>query len=222
MPDPTQEQPDPTPPPHATHAAGDNAEGMFDLTPDGEDPALDDFSDEQLLDALEFGNTAGNTPGNTPGSTGDAGGQLEALQREKDELEAKLLRTTADYQNFVRRSAREVETTRQQRTMDIARALVGVLDHFDRALQVDPDTTSSVELLQGVASIRDELLKSLGNVGIHRVEVEPGTEFDPNNHEAMMHQPHDDFAAGQVVQMFLPGYAVNDTCVRPVQVSVAQ
>ncbi len=191
---------------------------FIDLTPDGDEPSLADAqnadaSDEQMLDHLDFGQPTGGSA---------ASGELDALRLERDELQAKLLRTAADYQNYVRRASREIEATRQQRIVDVARALTTVLDHFDRALQVDPGKTSTEEVMQGVGSIRDELLKSLSAFGLERIEVQPGEEFDPNRHEALMFQPAEGFHSGQIVQMLMPGYFVKDTPVRPAQVSVAQ
>ncbi|MEM1445881.1 MAG: nucleotide exchange factor GrpE [Planctomycetota bacterium] len=195
----------------------DPPDEFINLTPEGEEPTLEDpnASDEELLDGLDFGSA-------TRGSDDDEPAGNPALQAERDELESKLLRTAADYQNYVRRATREIEATRQQRIVDVARAMTTVLDHFDRALQVEPDKTSAEEILQGVGSIRDELLKALGAFGLERVEVEPGEEFDPNRHEALMFQPTEGFESGQVVQTLMPGYFVKDTPVRPAQVSVAQ
>ena len=177
----------------------------FDLTPEGQEPDIGN---------IDFGAATSAEPRT------EAGGS--DLQSERDELESKLLRTTADYQNYIRRSGRELEQARQQRVVDVARALIGALDDFDRAVTVDPEKTSVAELMQGIASVRDGLIQSLQHFGFKRVEVEPGTEFDPNIHEALMHQPHDDVEAGHVVQTFMPGYFVNEVPVRPVQVSVAQ
>ncbi len=204
----------------------DPADEYVDLTPEGAEPSLDDLeaeaSAEEMLDRLDFGSP-------DQGMTEDASDTSEdetpgggALRAERDELEQKLLRTAADYQNYVRRMSRQLETVQQQRVVDIARALVTTLDHFDRALQTDPEQTTPEELLHGVASIRDEVVKALGVFGFSRLDVEPGEEFDPNRHEALMHQPHDDVEAGHVIQTLMPGYFVNDTPVRPAQVSVAQ
>ncbi len=148
--------------------------------------------------------------------------ELAQLRAQRDELNEKLLRNVADYQNYVKRSAREFEQTRHQRTVDIARAMVTALDHFDRALEVAPDKISSADLLGGISSIRDEIVKALAQFGVSKVVVAPGEEFDPMKHEALMHQPHDTVPSQHVVMTLMPGYYVNDTPVRPAQVSVAQ
>ena len=62
-------------------------------------------------------------------------GLLSRLQAERDELESKLLRVSADYQNFARRAQQNVDSAVEQKILDIARGLVTVMDHFDRALE---------------------------------------------------------------------------------------
>ena len=62
-------------------------------------------------------------------------GLLSRLQAERDELESKLLRVSADYQNFARRAQQNVDSAVEQKIMDMARSLVTVMDHFDRALE---------------------------------------------------------------------------------------
>ena len=182
--------------------APEDAAAEYDLTPDGAEP----------------------TPGGV-GSGGPADGvqqRFDALQSERDELEQKLLRTAADYQNFIRRANQNVDAARHEGVAGVAKAMVTVLDHFDRALQLDPDTTSTADVLGGVKSIKDELLRAMERFGLTRVDVEPGTEFDPNLHEALMRQPSDEAEPGTVAAQFQPGYLLNDRPIRPAQVSVAE
>lgn len=147
---------------------------------------------------------------------------LKTLQAERDELHDRLLRVSAEYQNYAKRTAVNLENAQRQKVVDIARGLVSALDHFDRALQVDPDTTSTPDLLKGVTGIRDELLKALQSFGIERVDVAAGEEFDPNVHEALMRQPSEDVDSNHVVMQLQPGYVVGDRVVRPAQVAVAE
>ncbi|MEM1354311.1 MAG: nucleotide exchange factor GrpE [Planctomycetota bacterium] len=155
-------------------------------------------------------------------ATGEEMALLNQLQEERDDLEQRLMRVSADYQNFARRAAHNVESAAQQKLMDIARALVTVLDHFDRALEADPETTSAQDLLGGVTIVKNELLAALGRFGIERLEVGPGDEFDPNRHEALMRQPSEDVQANHVTMQLQPGYTLGDKVVRPAQVSVAE
>lgn len=141
--------------------------------------------------------------------------------RRAEELEQRLLRTVADYQNLARRSRLDVEAARKQQAMDMARSLLSVLDNFDHALAVDPEKADAQSLLKGVTMVRDELLRALESFQIKRLDVEPGTEFDPNCHEAMMRQPAEGIETNQVTQQLQPGYTIGDKTLRPAKVAVA-
>lgn len=147
---------------------------------------------------------------------------LRTLRDERDELEQRLLRTAADYQNYVKRAQQNVESAREQQLIDMAKSLVAVLDHFDRALEVDPQQTTTDDLLEGVRMVRQELLGTLRRFGIDRIEPQPGEPFDPNCHEAMMREKRDDVQTDHVTQQFQPGYILLDKVIRPAKVGVAE
>lgn len=168
--------------------------------PSGDEPQLeDDAASGELVDA-----------------------RFHAVQIERDELEAKLLRNAADYQNYVRRSHQNLEATRQETLMKLSRALVPVLDNFDRALELKPGAVSAEDVQKGVQSIRSALLKALEGFGLQKMEVQVGQEFDPHLHEALMRQPAEGIAANHIAMILMPGYTLNDQPVRPTQVSVAE
>lgn len=146
---------------------------------------------------------------------------LQRLQAERDDLESKLLRVSADYQNFARRAQQNVESAVQQKVMDVARGLVVVMDHFDRALE-GQGQGESASVLQGVMMVHDELLATLKRFGVERLDVEPGTEFDPNRHEALMRQPSDKIESNHITIQLQPGYVLGDKVIRPAQVGVAE
>ena len=148
-------------------------------------------------------------------------GVLTRLQAERDELESRLLRVSADYQNFARRAQLNVESAVEQKLMDMARGLVTVMDHFDRALGVDT-TGEQAGVLQGVTMVHSELLSTLQRFGIERLDVAPGEEFDPVRHEALMRQPSEDIASNHVTMQMLPGYVIGKKIIRPAQVGVAE
>ena len=139
-----------------------------------------------------------------------------------DELNQRLLRVSADYQNYVKRSQTNLQVSLDQQLMGLARELVTVLDHFDRAVEVDPETVNASDLLDGVLSIRDELMRSLNRYGVERLDVAPGQAFDPNQHEAMMRTASDEIESSHVVAQFQPGYTLKDKTIRPAGVSVAE
>ena len=120
----------------------------------------------------------------------DLGDPLTELQGKYDELQQRLLRLAADYENYKRRSLLNIDAAREQSVMDMARALVTVLDHFDRALEVEVKDPAGESLLKGVQMVRDELLRTLERFGVRRLEVRPGDPFEPEKHEALMRQAY--------------------------------
>ncbi len=166
-------------------------------------------------------------PAEAPETAGSIGGEsgetseVEKLKAELADTHARLLRVSADYQNFVRRSHQNIETTREQTIMSIARSLLTVMDHFDHALAVDPEKTDTTALLSGVQIVRDELMRALEGCGVKRLEVAPGDAFDPNQHEAMLRQPSEEIDPDHVVAQLQPGYLLGEKTLRPAKVSVA-
>ena len=149
---------------------------------------------------------------------------LERLQSERDALESQLLRVSADYQNFAKRAQQNVNTAVEQKLMDVARGLVVVLDHFDRALEAAGahEADQQDDLHKGVTMVYEEMLATLGRYGVTRVQVQPGEAFDPVRHEALMRQPSDEVEPNHVTMQLLPGYMLGEKVVRPAQVGVAE
>ena len=114
--------------------------------------------------------------------------ELEQTKQALADAESRVLRANADYQNMARRSIQNVNSAREEQIMSMARDLLTVMDQFDHGLEIDPDKTDSAALLEGVKIVRDTLMRTFEGFGITRLEVEPGTEFDPNIHEALMRQ----------------------------------
>jgi molecular chaperone GrpE len=149
-------------------------------------------------------------------------GELDVLRKERDELKDKHLRALADLQNFRRRADLSVQQARELQVMDMARSLVTVMDHFDRALEVDPEKASVQSVLQGLRIVHDELLGVLQRFGIERVEAKPGDPFDPSRHEAMMREKKEGVEPDRVGVQFQPGYSLGDKTVRPAKVTVTE
>lgn len=154
--------------------------------------------------------------------TYDVGDPLAELQGQYDEMHQRLLRLAADYENYKRRSLANIDAAREQSVMDMARALVTVLDHFDRALEVEVNDPAGQSLLKGVQMVRDELLRTLERFGVRRLEVKPGDPFEPEKHEALMRQAVEGIEPDHVAMQLQAGYTLNDKTLRPAQVAVAQ
>ena len=166
-------------------------------------------------------NSAAQPQSAPAGETAALQKKIDELTRQVGELNDKYLRAVADYQTAHRRGLQNAVDARDQQTFDIARKIVTVLDHFDRALEVDKSKASVESLHTGVKMVRDEFLKTLEAFGVKRIAVNPGDEFDPRKHEALIHQPAPSIAKGHVAAQLQTGYSFNDKTVRPAGVSVA-
>ena len=143
------------------------------------------------------------------------------LAQDRAELQSRLQRTLADFQNFQRRSRTNEDEARRQGTAGVVQSVVSVLDHFDLALTQNIETASAESILGGVRVIKDELIRVLTSHGVSVIEPEIGSEFDPNRHEAIVQQPSAAHDPGAVVATMQPGYAIGERVIRPAKVAVA-
>lgn len=133
------------------------------------------------------------------------------------ELQNRLLRLQADFDNFRKRTRREKETWNRQAQEPIVLELLIVLDHFELALK---DAEAS-ESHAGFQMIFDQFTTALKKFGVAAVQAE-GEAFNPELHEAISHTFSDEVAADQVLAQTRRGYVMGDKLIRPAQVVVSQ
>jgi molecular chaperone GrpE len=153
-------------------------------------------------------------------------GQLEELKgraEKADEHWERLLRTTADFDNFKKRAAREKQEAIRYANEGLLEKLVPVLDNFDAALSAAQATPAGAgqSLQAGVAMIFQQLKKVLTESGLEEVDA-AGQKFDPNLHEAVSQQETADVPEGEVLQQLRKGYKLRDRLLRPATVVVAK
>jgi len=142
-------------------------------------------------------------------------------EAERDELYARLQRVSADYQNYMKRSAQNLTDSVELARGDLLKQLVPVMDHFDNALSAEPTSDEARSLHDGLRIVRDELLKVMRDNGVERVEPEVGQAFDPSRHEAMMRQPAEGVEPNHVTMTMQPGYIYGRRTLRAAKVAVA-
>lgn len=147
--------------------------------------------------------------------------QLDQLTRERDDLKERAVRALADFQNFQRRAALNEQEARRQGLGAIVHSLLTPLDHLDLALQQDENAVTAAALKQGVQSARDDILRALASHGVEPIRPEPGDEFTPGRHEAMLEQPAEGVPPGRISQAYQMGYALGERVLRPAKVAVA-
>ena len=167
--------------------------------------------DEQVLEG---------EPNNSAGASGDAN-DFQRLKAERDMLFEKLARAQADFQNSRKRIQAESDQRAQYANANLIKSLLPVIDNFERALAQDPDKTDTKSMLKGMQIVHDQWLNVLRQQLVQEIAPQPGEAFDPNRHEALMHQPSP-FPDGSVVQTLQKGYALHDRTLRPAQVSVSK
>lgn len=152
--------------------------------------------------------------------------ELKARAAKADEHWDRLLRTTADFENFKKRATREKQDAIRYANEALIEKLVPVLDNFDMALNAaktaQSTTNDGVQSLQsGIAMIHQQLKSALAESGLEEVDAS-GKQFDPNWHEAVSQQEAAEVPEGRVVQQLRKGYKLRDRLLRPAAVVVAR
>ena len=151
---------------------------------------------------------------------------VEADLRERAEKSDAYLalaqRTQADFENYRKRTTRDVRAAEARGMTRLARELLPALDNLDRALAAVEASGEDEEhhLTQGIRLVQSELSAALARTGIEGFSPK-GERFDPVEHEAVAQQPFEGFEAGTIVEVLQPGYRLNDSVLRPARVIVA-
>jgi molecular chaperone GrpE len=146
--------------------------------------------------------------------------ELGDLQRERDDYKDRWLRKTAEFDNYRKRIERERREQADQSVVDLLQDLLLVVDDFDRALTVDAGEEGHA-YRKGVELIHGKLHDLLRKQGIKAIDV-IGADFDPNVHQAVMHEESPDHREGEVIGELRKGYTLNDRLLRPAMVKVAK
>jgi molecular chaperone GrpE len=149
-------------------------------------------------------------------------GENEKLAEESKNNYDKFLRVTADFENYKKRSNKELNDLRKFATENIVREVLSVVDNLERAIESGLNgETSSETLLQGVEITLKDLLRMLEKFNVSSFESN-GELFDPTYHQAMMQEETDDFPENTVVKELQKGYTIHDRLLRPAMVIVSK
>ena len=155
----------------------------------------------------------------------DAVARTDAKEAQLEAANDKVLRAYADLDNMRKRVEREKEDTAKYAITKFARDVVNVADNFERAILSVPaeaktDNPALNALIDGVSLTEREFLNVLERHGVKRVAPQ-GEAFNPHHHQAVMENHNPDVAPGTVLQVFQPGYLIDDRVLRPAMVVVA-
>jgi molecular chaperone GrpE len=153
----------------------------------------------------------------------DLGALLAEAEAKRDEYLELARRAQADFENFRKRMAAEVQAAALRGKVEVARGVVGVLDDLERALgaaDLDPEGDSEDPLAHGVLLVFRNLRETLGRSGVEVVDPK-GEKFDPNLAEALSTVAVEGTEAGVVVEVMQKGYRFEGQLIRPAMVVVA-
>lgn len=138
------------------------------------------------------------------------------LNSELEALKDRLLRVTAEYENFRKRTAKEKEGIYTDACVDVLKEIVPNLDNLERALEADGNVE---DMKKGVEMTLKGFKSALEKLGVEEIETEEG--FDPNIHQAVMHVEDENLDKNSVAEVFMKGYKRGDKVIRHSVVKVA-
>jgi molecular chaperone GrpE len=150
-----------------------------------------------------------------------ASGELADALRQRDEYKDLLLRKTAEFENFRKRTDRERLTLSDAAAAGIIEELLPLVDDLDRALKVEATAEGADAYRRGVELIQRQLNEILRKRGVREVEA-LGADFDPHYHQAVSHEPAEGRREGEIIEEFRRGYLLGDRLLRPSMVKVAK
>src|SRR5436309_201200 len=175
------------------------------------------MSDKQATEPIDP-STSDADAGTAPEASADP---LSELRRERDDMHDRWLRKTAEFDNYRKRIERERREQSDQAVVDLLEALLLVVDDFDRALMVEAGPEAEA-YRKGVELIHAKLHDLLKKRGVRPIEA-LGADFDPNVHQAVIHEASpDDHREGEVIGELRKGYMIGDRLLRPSLVKVAK
>lgn len=140
------------------------------------------------------------------------------LEKELKDTKEQLLRVTAEYSNFRKRSEKEKNESFAFATIKAVSEILATVDNLERALANEQEDYEGLK--KGVQMTYDGLMASLNKLGV-TAYGEQGEQFDPNFHHAVMHIDDDSLDTNVITDVFQKGYKYNDKVVRPAMVKTA-
>jgi molecular chaperone GrpE len=143
------------------------------------------------------------------------------MQRQRDEYYDRLLRKTAEFDNYRKRIERERQQVTEAAAADLIGELLPLVDDLERALRSDAGDQSVDAYRRGVELIHKQLLELLRKRGVRPIDT-VGADFDPHYHQAVAHEHVEGRRDGEVTDEFRRGYMLGDRLLRPAMVKVAK
>ena len=151
----------------------------------------------------------------------ETGADVSELQKQRDDYYDRLLRKTAEFDNYRKRTERERVQLSEAAAADLIEELLPLIDDLERALNADAGSEGAAAIRRGVELIQRQLLETLRKRGVKPIQA-LGEDFDPHFHQAVAHEPAEGHREGEVIEEFRRGYMLGDRLLRPAMVKVAK
>lgn len=145
--------------------------------------------------------------------------KTDAAKEKIAELEDRVKRQLAEFENFRNRTEKEKQTMFEIGAKSVIEKILPVIDNFERGLATVPEDQQGDAFVEGMNKIYRQMMTELENIGVKPIEA-VGCEFDPNLHNAVMQVENEELESGTVAQELQKGYTYRDTVVRHSMVSV--
>lgn len=143
----------------------------------------------------------------------------DAVKAQINELQDKVMRQMAEFENFRKRSEKEKSAMFETGAKSVIEKILPVVDNFERGLATVPEDEKDAPFVDGMNKVYRQLLTELENLGVKPIEA-VGKEFDPNFHNAVMQVESEEYDSGVVAQELQKGYMYKDSVVRHSMVAV--
>ncbi len=148
--------------------------------------------------------------------------KLEAQEKETEETYDRLLRISAEFDNYKKRSSREMEEFRKFANQSLIKEMLSVVDNLELAMNsTNGHKAIDKDLLQGLEMTYKEILKVFEKFAVKPIDAS-GKPFDPTFHEAVMQEETNDSPKNTVINELQRGYMIHDRLLRPAMVVVAK
>lgn len=144
----------------------------------------------------------------------------DKAQERIEELEDKVKRQLAEFENFRNRSEKEKTAMYEVGAKSVIEKLLPVIDNFERGFLTVPEEEKDSPFVDGMNKVYKQLITELESIGVKPIEA-VGLEFDPNLHNAVMHVEDEEVGENIIVEEFQKGYCYKDSVVRHSMVKVA-
>jgi molecular chaperone GrpE len=148
--------------------------------------------------------------------------RLESVEQESKESYDRFLRVSAEFENYKKRAAREMNDFRKFANESFVKAMLPVVDNLDRAIESSSnDDHSNSSVVEGVNMTLKEILKIFEQFGVKPFQS-LGKTFDPALHQAVMQEESDDHPEKTILNELEKGYMIHDRLLRPAMVVVSK